>query len=173
MHSSYIIMSIITLALGTYVRASDTNIIGGCIGTMFGCCNETIVPCLDFSCSNCNLTDTAMINHTDYENFRNLSGFGYVTGYGAFENLTFYGYLMNLTGLGNITGSNDFHVVSGFKNVTNMTGLSHLDVYGRFSNLTGVGFFPNITGIGNLTTIGSFFNNTRPYAFDSIVDIFF
>ena len=173
MSSSYLILSIVTLALGNFISASETNLIGGCLGTKFGCCNDTIVPCLDIGCSNCNYTETAMINHTDYEHFHNLSGFGYVTGYGSFENLTFYGYLMNLTGLGNITGSNDFRVVSGFRNVSNMTGYSHLDIMGRFSNLTGVGFFPNITGIGNLTTIGSFLNDTLTFTFESIVDIFF
>ena len=172
MSTAFLFLSIVTIAFGNYINASTTNIIGGCQGTKYGCCTETIAPCLDFSCSNCNLTNIT-INHTDYEHFHNLTGIGYVTGYGSFENLTFYGYLMNLTGLGNITGSNDFRFLSGFRNVTNMTGFSHLDILGRFSNLTGVGYFPNITGIGNLSTIGAFSNHTSNYTGRSVMDILF
>lgn len=173
MLSYFLLTSLFTLATGMSVNVYKPSMIGGCIGTEYGCCNDTYIPCMDSGCHNCNTSEMmSSINHTSFEHFHNLSGFGYATGYGAFDNLTFYGYLMNLTGIGNITGSSDFRVVSGLQNVTNMTGFSHLDIHGRFSNITAVGFFPNISGFGNLTTVGSFLNNITNYTVKSIVDIF-
>ena len=34
------------------------NVTGGCVGTQFGCCNNSVSPCLDVSCSSCpNMTN--------------------------------------------------------------------------------------------------------------------
>ena len=36
----------------------ESDLIGGCTGTRFGCCHNTSTACLDSHCTNCNLTNT-------------------------------------------------------------------------------------------------------------------
>ena len=48
---------------GTYytdnlTNSSDVSLIGGCVSTMFGCCNDNATTCNTSDCSNCNSTIT-------------------------------------------------------------------------------------------------------------------
>lgn len=135
--------------------------IGGCESTMFGCCDDNSTQCFLLDCSDCP-SNFKVSNHTNHSftHFTNMSGFGYLSGYGSFSNLTAFGYFFNLTGLGNLTTSNQTTSTFTYHNFTNLTGMFLIDGFARLENITGLAYFYNVTGFGNLTELGSFQNHS-------------
>ena len=138
---------------------TTTNELGGCSSTQFGCCDDNSTQCFSYDCSDCP-KDLILKNSTNHKvsNFTNMSGLGFISGYGAFSNISGMGYFFNLTGIGNVTTQN--HNITSYYNFTNLTGIFRVSGHARLQNITGFGYFSNITDIGNLSEWGSFDNIT-------------
>ncbi len=137
----------------------NSEYIGGCVSTQYGCCYDNVTSCTTANCTNCLLTTN--IDSQSFTHFVNSSGYGYLNGHGVFDNFTFIGYCMNLTAIGNFTGRNFYQQINGFHKFINYSGFLNITSFGEFFNVSTFGYYHNLTGYGNITENGYFTNSTN------------